>query len=236
MALPTGCPWTTRRKMPNPQTQCPDWNDQDEHKAPACFQNAAGVIDTACNRVKQAPPTLQDLEAWHGFLFKDTVPLPYYAGHCRQVNPAFPCLNTPVYVGNVPGARASDAMLLTDRLCDQIRAALVALESGWQTLGPEDKAKRLAVIVGSAIGAFIKIHPFRNGNGRTSRLLWLLLLHRLGFPAQASVWKRPSEPYGQMMACAMRGDFSPAIAMVLFGLDPAGVVGLMPKPTTHQTP
>lgn len=73
-------------------------------------------------------------------------------------------------------------------------------------------------VLGVSVGAFVRIHPFVNGNGRTSRLLWTTLLGRFGLPPQLSVLRRPGPPYPHVMAAAMDQDYGPAVVMVLRAL------------------
>lgn len=55
---------------------------------------------------------------------------------------------------------------------------------------------------------FEKVHPFRDGNGRTGRLLLNLLLVRLGYPP-AIVFKNERTKYLNAMRKADEGDFGP---------------------------
>jgi hypothetical protein len=102
-----------------------------------------------------------------------------------------------------------------DELCTRYRCELAALEFSWPELAPADQVQRVATIIGCAIGAFILIHPFLNGNGRMSRLLWRVLLYRMGLPDGVSVIRRPGPPYDAVMGEAMNGNFGPAVLMVL---------------------
>jgi hypothetical protein len=95
---------------------------------------------------------------------------------------------------------------------------LRALEVRWSQLDTLLRTKQLAAICALAIGRFIRIHPFLNGNGRTSRLLWAALLTRFAVPPQARIVPRPEEPYSQVMRAAMHGDDGPLMALILAGM------------------
>lgn len=60
-----------------------------------------------------------------------------------------------------------------------------------------------------AHAAWIRIHPFANGNGRTARLWANLLLMRYGLPPAVALRPRPGAGYGAAGAAAMRGRWRP---------------------------
>jgi Fic family protein len=61
-----------------------------------------------------------------------------------------------------------------------------------------------------AVGRFIQIHPFLNGNGRISRLLanYFFIRYDLGIVPFTFI-ARPGGDYGQAMNVCMTGDFAP---------------------------
>ena len=62
----------------------------------------------------------------------------------------------------------------------QTPAAMLALLADWQTCLDERWVPPLIALAAFNLD-FLCIHPFRDGNGRVSRLLWLLQSYRLGF-------------------------------------------------------
>jgi fido (protein-threonine AMPylation protein) len=100
----------------------------------------------------------------------------------------------------------------------------------WPLLSDADRVKGLAQLIGVVIARFIHIHPFLNGNGRVSRLLWAVLLWRFGLPQQVSVVRHPGGSYDSIMASAMKGDYAPAVHAVLIALMKKRVPRTLPAP------
>ncbi len=195
---------------------CQAWDDRVEHALPSATEFT--VVAGAEAAVVAFLPTRGVIESWHGEMFHFSVPVDYYAGNCRGVEIGKPCLARDVQVGTLQGSSFVLARAHLDKMLTDMQGALTSLETRRPHLAGTDFAMAVAQIVGTAIGAFVRVHPFLNGNGRTSRLLWRVLLARLGFPAQASVVKRPASPYDVAMAAAMVGDLAPFIHIVLTGL------------------
>lgn len=150
------------------------------------------------------------LQKWHSWMFKSVVPVPYYAGNFRQRSLKYPCLYMDVQVGPHLGVAPDYVKEAVDQLCR-------TLESEIESLNPINPLN-IAKLIAKVVGGFICIHPFLNGNGRTSRLIWRVILARLGLPPQLSLVHRPREPYGTVMAAAMQGDWAPLAAYVLLAL------------------
>ena len=194
---------------------CPVWEDRPPPGREAEYQDA---ILRARRRVgRYAPARLPDEKALrhlHRTMFADFVELDCYAGNFR--GPADPdrplaperCLAENVQVAGVPGADLHQVAGAIDFLCYQIETRVKLLEMQWSGLEPTERVTRLAVSIAEAVGTFIRIHPFLNGNGRTSRLLWQWFCNRFGVPPQVRVAPRPSDatPYATCMAAAMSGD------------------------------
>jgi hypothetical protein len=98
---------------------------------------------------------------------------------------------------------------------ERARLSISQAELRWPDMRPQERANRLALILATLIGRFIQIHPFLNGNGRISRLLWAWGLLRFGVPIQCRIHPRPQPPYGDVMGAAMHGDFGPLALLIL---------------------
>jgi fido (protein-threonine AMPylation protein) len=197
---------------------CPEWRDRpatEEWK-----KLAAQVEQEACTHARDRRVGHRDVGRWHRKMFESEVPLPCYAGGLRQPRNAavHPCLSQDVEVGGRAGAPHQIALEQTKALLADTHTKLRQLDRDWSDLDEMERVRRTAELIGTAVGRFIQIHPFINGNGRTSRLLWRVFLQRLGLPVQFGIVPRPAPPYAQAMSDAMRGDYAAAVALVLQGL------------------
>lgn len=194
---------------------CPRW---DEDIPPARLGEFRTLLATVHQEILDAATGLVTPDfpsRLHRTLFTPFVPLPYYAGHYRGVDHARPCLATQVRVGSID---ALDYRLVRDYLSDlfeRVQVQFTQLELRWAQLSPADRACQLAIAIANLVGGFIQIHPFINGNGRTSRLLWRWCLMRFGVPPQVCTHPRPDPPYASVMEAAMRGDYRPFVIYVL---------------------
>jgi Fic/DOC family protein len=152
---------------------------------------------------------------WHGLLFAAFVPVPYYAGNYRGADRNFPCLQQNVAVQGRPGSEFQWVRFDVGVAFEHFRKQSTALELRWVNLDATDRAVQLATIIGNLVGTFIKIHPFLNGNGRLSRLLWEWCLMRFGVRPQCRVHPRPDPPYSDLMKHAMVGNYLPLILAIL---------------------
>jgi Fic family protein len=81
------------------------------------------------------------------------------------------------------------------------------LETEGASLHPVERAARVH-------GEFVKIHPFVDGNGRTSRLLMNLELMKAGFPAAVLPVSRRLEYYEVLDHAHCVGDYEPFLKLV----------------------
>ena len=158
---------------------------------------------------------VQYLKWWHYSLFAKFVPVGYYAGNFRQDDPHQPCLSQDVKVGSNLGSPFQRVPADMDALESQARLSLARLELAWTEHSPQERAKKLASFLAALIGRFIQVHPFLNGNGRTSRVLWAWGLLRFGVPVQCRIDPRPDSPYGDLMQKAMTGNYGPLALYIL---------------------
>jgi len=204
---------------------CPRWEEDippariDEFKA-----SVARVQQEILSSAASTIVTPDEARRWHSLLFDAFVPLRYYAGNFRGVDQAMPCLAMNNGVGSsiatvIPGAHFYHARRQVEALFETTRQHLGSFELRWGQLTPAERAFQLAVITANLVGPFIRIHPFVNGNGRISRLLWRWCLLRFGLPVQCCVHPRPGSPYANLMDSAMHGDYKPLVLYVLQHLD-----------------
>lgn len=211
---------------------CPDWEDLPQHRtAPECFAAIQQVVARACTIAQTKTPNKLAVCAWHRDAFRGIVPKDYYAGNFRQNNRLYPCLAVDVHVNYIFGTHWLEVERAMKELFSFMDTAANDIDRDRATLTPAELADRIAETVGFCIGRFIHIHPFRNGNGRTSRILWKAMLARFRLLSpNLSVIRRPTGNYGSVMAAAMVGQYGPAIAMVLNAMQAA------PLPATPAAP
>ncbi|WP_390621899.1 Fic family protein [Crateriforma conspicua] len=163
----------------------------------------------------------------HRTLFADFVPVDYYAGNFRHDAEVggMSCLRENVHVAGIQGRDF--------RLVEQQMADLCVKAEQWSRslrFSQPDTALRFATFAAYYVGEFIRIHPFLNGNGRTSRLLWWWLCRRMCVTPQARIFPRPdSDEYAVCMSECMRGNDSLLAYTILKRLSQAGEVPLRPR-------
>jgi fido (protein-threonine AMPylation protein) len=206
---------------------CPQWaDDAAEHNLPELEQSMGKVWADACAEAKRTRPGRKEFRRWHLRTFRSLVPMNYYAGHFRQQDPQRPCLSGDAWVPQADGTRVNgtpygEVLRMMEVFEQDLHNDLLATEARWGAMTPQERLLSTATTVGLAIAKFIQIHPFINGNGRMSRLLWAVLISRLGLPVPMAAVRRPGPPYPEMMAKAMQGDTGHAIALVLLGIGAA---------------
>jgi fido (protein-threonine AMPylation protein) len=152
-----------------------------------------------------------DLKDWHRTFFGKIVPVPYYAGNFRGIDPSKPCLDGDVHVNGVFGAAPANVESLMKNFSDELARATIATDEyvgrHSDLISRIHAATQLAAFAG---GTVIKIHPFLNGNGRMARLIMNFHLHRYLGEVPFYV-DRPSHPnYGRASTIAMQsGNFIP---------------------------
>lgn len=182
---------------------------------------SAGVARIYESTVRTARTSILNygtFKTWHGMLFKGAVPLAYYAGNFRSLDPQHPCLQSGIVIGTSTGVEPGHVLENMIRLSEELRINDFHLQNYLLTESrPRYKTLAKLGLVAPAMGLFIKIHPFANGNGRIARLLANNLCYRYELPMpfrQPS--KRPLEQgYADAGKAAMRADFKPTFEYLL---------------------
>lgn len=209
---------------------CPDFA-YDSHPSKDCLVDRVQqiVVELRGNQ-SDARQSTTDTRPRHEQLFVDLTPpgFEHYAGHYR--GEPYPCLeNCSVTVrgdsrvGAPPQAVAFHLRSLAD-----------GIDSGISTLDAVcsdpnvDSVERLSAVVRlgcSIFEWFLRIHPYKDGNGHTARFVLWAILTRYGFvPARWPIHPRPSEPYGSLISQYRSGDTVPLQAFVI------GAIGNWPTP------
>lgn len=204
---------------------CPPWVLPESDSAVPSV--AAGLIDFQKFVYKNSQKHILnhgDLKTWHGKIFKGVVPIHYYAGNYRSEDAHQPCLQQDVNVAGRNGAPYAQVPLLMRNLSGEMHDRITATDTFIKrSPTPVERAKAALQVAALYAGTFLQIHPFLNGNGRTSRLITNYVLHRYGYPMPFyNPYPRPQPAgtppvnlYERASAACMTGDFVPMYQYLL---------------------
>jgi hypothetical protein len=125
-------------------------------------------------------------------------------------------------IGAHRGVPSKDVAAQAQRFIDVTQALLAALDKRFPADELDaldgDGLRAVAEAAAWAHCEWVRIHPFANGNGRTSRLIGNTILVRYGLPPVFRLRPRPDGDYADAAAAAMRGDHLPMTAYVIHEL------------------
>ena len=106
-----------------------------------------------------------NLKDWHLTIFRDVVPLSYYAGNFRCDDPARPCLAKGVTIGSYQGADYHVVSSEMDSYSSALHSYTLQTDS-FMAAQPSfaNKVKASLQLASWGVGRFVQVHPFLNGN------------------------------------------------------------------------
>lgn len=187
---------------------CPPWfqaerDDQLPHVVAGLAEFYRFIISACKNRYIVGHG---DIKTYHRKVFERVVPLSYYAGNYRSRDSARPCLAQEVHVGGSPG---ETFLTVPDSMRDfssELHEFVVRTDDYLQhQVSPTERAAAIAQLAAVAMGRFIRIHPFLNGNGRMVRMLVNYIFKRYGYamPFKQSHIRPPESEYAQASSESM---------------------------------
>ena len=191
-----------------------DWDDELEKRPEAIARTMEGGAQVDLWLQKNAATrllTLAVVEDFHRIAFGGV--FPDFAGRLRGEPPRYIPQN--VTFGphrGVPYERVPGECAALFRRVAELTAQLDALAA---TATPDEFADALATVAAYTHGEFVRIHPFRNGNGRTARLCVNYFARRFGL--LPLTYERPDEGTGYLAATdawLSRRDPAPFVAFL----------------------
>ena len=152
-------------------------------------------------------PRIKLMKDAHRIMFKGIAPADEIGDFRDQDQVPKALREVNVGVGKLLGA---DYKKVLDEVADfekEFRKRTKGCDSVWSSLGKSKSGYALDQIVKLAAwahGEWVQIHPFINGNGRTSRLWMNYVITRYGMEPLAIIRSRPDSPYGEAAAQSMK--------------------------------
>lgn len=197
-----------------PTTALPHW----DANSPTLRANLA-LIDAAVHddAARRVTPTLKRMREWHVVMMQGLdAEDPAYVGRFRGT-PGFPALAEDVEIAGILGTPYADVDAEARAFESRVQAAVAALDAMYPTPAALDDDGRKAVIelAAYAHGEWVRIHPFINGNGRTSRIWANLIMQRYGMPPVLALRPRPAgRGYAGAASACMNRDWAPLAAYI----------------------
>lgn len=187
-----------------------DWDEDSARLRENLAEVLEGIRSSAKRREE---PSVEDARTWQRATMAGLdVPKPEYVGRFRGESGV---RDTRVWIGGFEGVPAGDVKARLEDFERRLRRTVAALDGRY----PADReldADGLAAVIDLAAwthAAWVRIHPFANGNGRAARLWANSLLMRYGLPPVVTLRPRPDGGYGAAGARAMIGDWKPTAAL-----------------------
>ena len=195
-------------------TDCPGWQYSDHPSRAALLPTRVAALLAELRRgILDTLRVSCDTRPVHSRLFEGLTPdrCDYYAGHYR--GESFRCLRD--YGVGIPsdprvGYPPAEVNLAMARLAALLHDGLAVLDQATTAVNvaPGDKALFVVILACRFFDLFLRIHPYADGNGHTSRFLIWAILGRYGYwPFRWTIEPRPSDPPYTDIIVAYRGGF-----------------------------
>ncbi len=196
----------------------PRWKEDD----PAYYDHIKNLATKIREEVviSRAVPDTQMMEKWHDQIYRPVASNLAVVGKIRQWNRKYPALNVNVAVTNNagverPGVQALAVPQSMTAFSARLKKRVDEIDGEWNTLSRIEKIRNVVSLVAWAHGEFVRIHPFRDGNGRMARLLSNCLLSRFGITYTLDIRPRPTGSYGACADASMTGNHADMEAFLL---------------------
>lgn len=169
--------------------------------------------------IRRDSPSLTMLRQWHRSLMRGLeTPDSFFVGRFRgEVGMG----DVEVFVLGRSGVSAWAVGGALTRFAQQLGGVLTVLDD---RIPPGSEAPlvlhdAITEACAWAHSEWIRIHPFRNGNGRIARLLAVWIAARYGLPPFVNIRPRPDGEYASAAAAGMDGDYQPTARLFVRLLD-----------------
>lgn len=207
------CPRRLRQQSWSAVCSLADW-DEDSQKLYENLRDARGnARDKAQARVS---PTRDLARDWHAIIMEGlTVPDRAYVARFRGEEGLEQC---EVRIGRHMGIKSSqvaDELKKFEDTLQRVTAALDGRIPKGRTPKNRDELNAVLELCAWAHAAWVRIHPFANGNGRTARIWVAFLAMRYGIPPFLRLRPRPGDDYSIACDKAMQGAWEPTAKLFL---------------------
>lgn len=184
---------------------CPTWEEgPDTPRARIQRQQVLAQIVKIDHRKL---PSVKLVQGWHRDLFRGIAPHEDYLGNFRDLEKVPPCLQDMcVHVDGIDALPPEEVLDAVRGFMKEFKERIKYLDRMWRALKRAKTPFAVDQIVKTAAwshGEWVRIHPFANGNGRTSRLWLNYVMSRYGF-APLPIRPRPDSPYSDAAEASMR--------------------------------
>ncbi len=188
----------------------PNWDED----SPQLRRNLEKVFDEIeRDAARRVVPSVAAAKRWQAQMMAGLATgMPEYVGRFRGEPGLERC---GVHVKGVYGSAPWEVAVELRAFETTVQRAFANLDAQYPDVDSLDDDGQSAVIELAAWthAAWLRIHPFANGNGRTARVWANLIFMRYGLPPVVALRPRPGGGYAASGAAAMRGQWRPTVTV-----------------------